>query len=163
MQRSGAKTPESSSTACLLPAPPSSPERVGFFIRFSSSDPAFKCFVQFSCTSPRPYETANFCGQSSLPWAVAISWIPRWAIVRAEIASASVPISAIAQCTMEDRSTLSASVHHMICNTAGSQELSPSITMTSGMWFSTASIMTRCCSLVWGTCTHSNAVQNGDW
>ena len=54
------------------------------------------------------------------PCAVATSWTPRSAMVRAAIASSSVPIS--------------------------------SMTTTSGMWFSTASIITRCCSSVFGTC-----------
>src|SRR3972149_4518292 len=61
-------------------------ERVGFMIRFSSV----------------------------LPWAVAMSWTPRSAMVRAAAASRSVPIS--------------------------------SMMMTSGMWFSTASIITWCWS-----------------
>lgn len=54
------------------------------------------------------------------PCAVATSCTPRSAMVRAAIASSSVPIS--------------------------------SMTTTSGMWFSTASIITRCCSSVFGTC-----------
>ncbi len=57
---------------------------------------------------------------SVLPCAVAISWTPRSAIVRAADASCSVPIS--------------------------------SMTMTWGMWFSTASIMTSCWSEGVRTC-----------
>ena len=82
----------SSSESVTAWMPPTRSARVGFASRFSSA----------------------------LPWAVAISWTPRSAIVRAASASAWVPIS--------------------------------SMTTTSGMWFSTASIMIACCSAGEGTC-----------
>ena len=72
--------------------PPIRSERVGFWTRFSR---VFPCAVATSCT-------------------------PLSAMVRAALASSSVPIS--------------------------------SMMMTSGMWFSTASIMTACCLSGDGTC-----------